>query len=76
MEELDQGSLHPSIKHPETDMSRPGFEPPAAYTAGGHYTKELSRHMSNLYLRAGDVCSAGVPVGAGRQPRLHHNKLD
>ncbi len=26
-EELDQGSLHPSIKHPETDMSRPGYEP-------------------------------------------------
>jgi hypothetical protein len=32
--------------------------------------------MSNLYLRAGDVCSAGVPVGAGRQPRLRHNKFD
>ncbi len=27
MEELDQGSLHPSIKNPETDMFRPGYEP-------------------------------------------------
>jgi hypothetical protein len=27
MEEFDHGSLHPSIKHPETDMSRPGYEP-------------------------------------------------
>ncbi len=35
-----------------------------------------SINLSNLYLRAGDVCSAGVPVGAGRQPRLRHNKLD
>ncbi len=27
MERLDQGSLHPLIKHPETDMSQPGIEP-------------------------------------------------
>jgi hypothetical protein len=27
MEELDQGSLHPSVKNPETDVSRQGFEP-------------------------------------------------
>jgi hypothetical protein len=27
MEELDHGSHHPLIKHPETDMSRPEIEP-------------------------------------------------
>jgi hypothetical protein len=27
MERLDQGHLHPSIKHPETDMSRLGLDP-------------------------------------------------
>jgi hypothetical protein len=26
MERLDQSSLHPFTKHPETGMSRPGFE--------------------------------------------------
>ncbi len=26
-EELDQSSFHPLIKHPETDISRPGIEP-------------------------------------------------
>jgi hypothetical protein len=26
MEELDQGFSHPSIKHPKTDISRPGFD--------------------------------------------------
>jgi|688.fasta_scaffold2116754_1 hypothetical protein len=25
MERFDEGHLHPSIKNPETDMSRPGF---------------------------------------------------
>jgi hypothetical protein len=32
MEELDRSSLHPLIKHPETDTSRPGIElrPPAS----------------------------------------------
>jgi hypothetical protein len=42
MEELEQGSLHTSIKHPERDMPRPGFEPPTSCTAGGHSTEELS----------------------------------
>jgi len=43
MEELDQGSRHPSNKHPETDMSRAGFKPQATCVAGGLSTKELSR---------------------------------
>jgi hypothetical protein len=45
MENLDQGSLHHFIKHPETDMSRPGFELPA-----GHATKELFRQLINLFI--------------------------
>jgi hypothetical protein len=43
MEELDQGSLHPSIKHPEADMYRPGFEPRPWVS-----TKELSRQLTHL----------------------------
>ncbi len=41
VEELDQGSLYPLIKHPKTDMSWPRMEsqPPAS---GGHSTRELS----------------------------------
>jgi hypothetical protein len=27
MKEVDQSSLHPLIKHPETDMAQPGIEP-------------------------------------------------
>ncbi len=44
MERLDLG---PSVKHPETDMSGPGYEiwPPAL---GGHSTKELSRQPTYL----------------------------
>jgi hypothetical protein len=30
MERLDQGHPHSSIKHPETEISWPGFEPPQA----------------------------------------------
>jgi hypothetical protein len=41
IKELYQGSLHPSIKPRETDMSRPGFEPPTSCSAGRHSTKEL-----------------------------------
>ncbi len=43
MERLAQSSLNPSIKHPETDQSRP-----SACTAGGHSTKELSRLLTHL----------------------------
>ncbi len=43
MEDLDQGSLHPSIKHPEADMSRPEFEPRPWL-----FTKELSRQLFHL----------------------------
>jgi hypothetical protein len=39
MERRDRGSLHPSIKHSETDMYRPRFEP-------WHSTKELSRQLN------------------------------
>jgi hypothetical protein len=46
MEELDQGSLHPLIKHPETDMSRPGIETQqAAFVTGVPSTKELASEM-------------------------------
>jgi hypothetical protein len=30
MKRLDQGQLHSSIKHADTEMSWPGFEPPQA----------------------------------------------
>jgi hypothetical protein len=33
IEELDQGSLHSSIKHSETEMSRLGLVPPTSFTA-------------------------------------------
>jgi hypothetical protein len=46
MGELDQGSLHPSIKHPETDMSRLLFEPTTS--TDGDSTKELSRQLTLL----------------------------
>ncbi len=57
MEELDQGSLHPSIKHPKTDMYRPWFYPLISFTLGGHFIKELSRKLTlfairNLYMTA------------------------
>jgi hypothetical protein len=52
MEKLDQGSLHPSKMHPETDMYWPGSEPPAACVAGRHSTKELASHLINLSNRA------------------------
>jgi hypothetical protein len=42
-ERLDQGYLHPSIKHPETDMSWSGFEP-ATFS-----TSALSK-SSSLYI--------------------------
>jgi hypothetical protein len=42
---VDQGSLHPSIKHLETDMSRPGFEPRPWVS-----TKELSRQLIHLII--------------------------
>jgi hypothetical protein len=35
-------------KAPETDMSRPGFEPSTSCTAGGHFTKELLQHICCL----------------------------
>ncbi len=40
MDDLGQGSLHPLVKHPETDMSRPAIEsrPPAS---GWQSSKEL-----------------------------------
>jgi hypothetical protein len=34
-----------SIRAPETDMSRPGFEPSTSCTIRGHTSKELSRHL-------------------------------
>jgi hypothetical protein len=34
MEELYQDSLHPSIKHPEIDMSQPELESPTSCTVG------------------------------------------
>jgi|LakMenEpi03Aug12_release.lakeMendotaPanAssembly.Ray.scaffolds.fasta_scaffold1866123_1 hypothetical protein len=42
MDELDQCPLHPSIKHPKTDMPWSGFEPPTSCTTGGNSVKELS----------------------------------
>ncbi len=39
-------SLHPSIRHPETDMSRPEFEPPTSSSAGGHPAKELFEQLT------------------------------
>jgi hypothetical protein len=39
IEELDQSSLHPLIKYPKTDMSRPRIEP------GVPSTKELASHI-------------------------------
>jgi hypothetical protein len=46
IKELDQGSLHPSIRHPETDMSRPEFEPRTSSSGGGHPTKELFEQLT------------------------------
>jgi hypothetical protein len=51
IKELDQGYLHPSIKPPETDMSRPEFEPPTSSSAGGHPTKELFEQLINCQNR-------------------------
>jgi hypothetical protein len=53
MEGFDQKSLYPSLKHPETNISRPGFEPPSS--ADGDSTKELSRQLTlfviwNIYI--------------------------
>jgi hypothetical protein len=48
MERLDQSYLHPSIKHPETDMSRPRDSIPGRMhqgSGGRHSTKELSRQF-------------------------------
>jgi hypothetical protein len=42
MEELDQSSLHPLIKHPKTDTSRPGIEPQP------HSTKEQANLKSDF----------------------------
>ncbi len=47
VEILDHSSLHPSITHPKTDMSLPGFE---TRLAGGHSTKELSIQLTALQL--------------------------
>jgi hypothetical protein len=47
MEELDQGSLHPSTKHPETVMSGSGFDPSRLHR-GGYSTKELCRQLTHL----------------------------
>jgi hypothetical protein len=46
MERLDQGSLQPSTKHPDTDMS----QTPSACSAGGHSNKELPRQLTHLFI--------------------------
>jgi hypothetical protein len=48
MEELDQG-LSPSFNKASRDLHvSDGIQTPAACVAGGHSTKELSRHLNNL----------------------------
>jgi hypothetical protein len=47
MEELDQSSLHPQIKHPETDMSRPGIEPSLGQ-AGPLSKSWIARYYLNI----------------------------
>jgi hypothetical protein len=42
---------HPSIKHPERDISLPGFEPPTFYTASSRSTKELLLFGTTTKLR-------------------------
>ncbi len=45
MEELDQSSLYPLIKLPETDVSRLENPTPAAFVTRGHSTKQLSSQI-------------------------------
>jgi hypothetical protein len=51
MEIIDQSSLHPFIKHPETGISMGRDSNPGRLTAGGHSTstKELSRQLIAAY---------------------------
>jgi hypothetical protein len=42
---------HPSIKHPERDISLPEFEPPTSYTASSRSTKELLLFGTSTKLR-------------------------
>ncbi|MFN9938784.1 MAG: hypothetical protein ACK56I_04855, partial [bacterium] len=68
IEELGQGSHRSSIKHPETDMSQPRFEPSTSFTAGRYSTRELLQQLTqftilNLYnlnkcITAQRLCSA------------------
>jgi hypothetical protein len=44
MEKLDEGHLHPSIKHP--DMSRPGIEPPTNCTERALYQRAITTAYS------------------------------
>jgi hypothetical protein len=50
MERLDQSSSS-SIRAPETDVSRPGLEPPTFCTAGRHSSTELSRQLTLFTIR-------------------------
>jgi hypothetical protein len=52
MERLEeQGHLHPSIKHPETDMFLPGFEPPTVplHQKWAVYQKAIGTAYWNIY---------------------------
>ncbi len=57
MERLDQGHLHSSIKHLETDMSRLGIEPLTSCTAGGRSAKELLQQFTLLLFGTSTVGS-------------------
>jgi hypothetical protein len=47
--ELDQGHFHSSIKHPETDMSQPGFEPPdLLYSRQALYQRAILKQFTCL----------------------------
>jgi hypothetical protein len=50
MERPDQSSLHPSIKHRETDMFVRDLKPSRLGSLpGGHSTRELSRQLIAAY---------------------------
>jgi hypothetical protein len=73
MEELYQGSLHASIKHPKTDMSCPVFEPRTFCTAGEHSTKELLQQFTLFAIR--NLCMAAtVHVAITHQLKLGTQK--
>jgi hypothetical protein len=71
---LRRNSLHPSIKHPETDMSKPGRLPKSYLDS---YTSVSSAHGNEACLN-----HVGVPTmeelghGSLRYPSIKHTEKD